>query len=129
MIVTRRNLIITSLVKFSAVAALLSAGRSARACLVGTWKVRCPNGHVDTVSQVTCNHNCETCGTAAVSNGEGNIVCPAGHVNHVVTGDRDHQDSWIRSHTCATEGCGRECCVQQSQQRRRDPQGPQGRNS
>ena len=43
--------------------------------------------------------------------------------------NRDHYDSWVRSDTCSTDGCGREYRVQQTQQEHRDLQRHRGANS
>jgi hypothetical protein len=107
MTLSRRKLLLDLPIRFAAVGLLTFWYEPAHACLAGRWKVRCPNGHDDIVDQVTCNHNCDECGAQAFKDGEGNVVCPNGHVNHVVTGNRDQQDRWIQSLNCAQ--CNAEC--------------------
>lgn len=107
---TRREFIASILGTLSAVGLILSQPDQARACLVGTWWVRCPKGHVDTVEDVTCNHDCEKCDTNAFSNGNGTVVCPVGHNNYVRTGSRWERGKWLKSYRCRTADCGRECC-------------------
>jgi hypothetical protein len=105
---TRRNLISTLFAKIGAVAILASVPYSAMACLCGTWFVRCPNGHVDQVDKVTCQHECEKCGAQAFSGGDVTVVCPNGHDNRLVnTGNRDQTSQWASSLRCRT--CGAEC--------------------
>ena len=84
--------------------AVMLVPRSARACLVGRWKVRCPNGHVDVVEEVTCNHTCEKCGVVAFSGGVGQVVCPKGHSNQVTTGDKSGRAQWLCSFKCRVDG-------------------------
>lgn len=104
----KRRAFIVSASSFAAASGLIFLNpRSGLACLVGTWKVRCPKGHIDTVDAVTCNHKCDTCGAIAMSDGEGDVVCPDGHVNHVVTGGRGDRDKWLTRYACTT--CKKEC--------------------
>lgn len=51
--------------------------------LRGTFVVRCPNGHDDTVEGITRNHDCEKCGSKAVDGGTAMVVCPDGHATRV----------------------------------------------
>ena len=106
---TRREFISTLILQFGAVGIIVAVPHPASACLVGKWRVICPNRHIDMVDDITCNHNCETCGAVAFSNGEGDIVCPNNHPNHVVTGSRDDRDHWLQSRKCSQ--CGAECRV------------------
>jgi hypothetical protein len=107
MIKTRREFIVGLVGTVGAIGIIVAAPSSARACMYGTWVVRCPNGHDDTVTRGTCNHDCEKCGAKAFSDGEGNIVCPDGHVNHVTTGDSHDEDKVMKSYKCRT--CKKEC--------------------
>jgi hypothetical protein len=113
MATTRRKFIATLVAKIAAVGIIVAAPRAARACLIGTWKVRCPNGHDNTVDEITCNHTCDKCHAQAFKDGEGNIVCPNYHVNHVSTGNSGQKGMWIRSYACST--CKAECCIKQLQ--------------
>lgn len=92
-----------------AVCLIMTSFDLALGCLAGTWKVRCPKGHDDIVEQITCNHICEKCGAKAFTDGNGYIVCPDGHANHVKTGNRNQRDKWLLSYKC--EKCGKECCL------------------
>jgi hypothetical protein len=87
---------------FGAFALILAPSR-ARACLYGRWYVLCRNGHIDVVTDGTCNHQCDD-GQLAFKDGEGDIVCPNRHVNHVVTGK-----GVITSFKCRI--CGTECRI------------------
>jgi hypothetical protein len=69
--------------------------------LEGTWVVRCPRGHDDYVTDITRNHDCETCNTKAISDGAGRVVCPNGHASFV--------SGVTRQHKCPEQGCGLEC--------------------
>ena len=51
--------------------------------LRGTFVVRCPNGHDDTVEGITRNHDCEKCDKKSVDEGTAMIVCPDGHATRV----------------------------------------------
>jgi hypothetical protein len=51
--------------------------------LLGTFVVRCPNGHDDTVTKGTAQHVCEKCGTQTFRGGKVTVVCPHGHPNEV----------------------------------------------
>lgn len=83
---TRRHFIKALVALVGSSTVLLANPLVARACLYGTFIVRCRNGHDDIVEDGTCNHDCEKCGVKAFSNGEGYIVCPSGHANYVQTG-------------------------------------------
>src|SRR6266404_3939426 len=102
MTITRRKLLATLVAKVGAVGILVTAANSARACMWGTWKVRCPNGHDDIVTQGTCNHRCEKCGAQAFAAGAGYIVCPKGHANLVQTGTSRNQNEVLQSYKCPT---------------------------
>jgi hypothetical protein len=108
---TRRELISTLFVKLGAVAIIATIPRSAFACLSGTWFVRCPNGHVDQVDDITCQHECNTCHAQAFSGGNVTVVCPKGHDNPLVnTGSKDQakQCQFVKSFKCTYDGL--ECC-------------------
>jgi hypothetical protein len=104
---SRRHFITSLMGTFGAVGIMLSVPSRAHACLYGTFKVRCPNGHIDTVEDGTCNHTCEKCGVKALSEGEGDILCPNGHINHVRTGSSRRRRDVTSSYKCRT--CGKEC--------------------
>src|SRR5215813_2320992 len=106
---TRREFIAIAVGTVGAVGIVVATPSQARACLYGKWKVRCPDGHIDIVDEVTCNHTCEKCPKKAFVDGEGDVVCPNGHVNHVRTGNRNERDKWIDSLKCRQPGCGKEC--------------------
>jgi hypothetical protein len=93
-IMTRRN--VTKLVAACGLAAMLFAAPiAARAdgFLVGTWKVRCENGHDDQVEDITRNHTCEHsgCGKKSVDGGKAKVVCPDGHATQVEGVTRQHK--------------------------------------
>ena len=91
--VTRRNAI-TFLVTFGIAVMLFSAPAAARrfdGFLVGTFIVRCPNGHDDQVENITRNHDCEKCGAKAVDGGKAKVVCPDGHATPVEAITRQHK--------------------------------------
>lgn len=68
--------------------------------LIGTWVVRCPDGHDEQVTGITQNHTCH-CGKKSVEDGSGVVVCPDGHT-------RDNGVSGItKKHKCGE--CGKEC--------------------
>lgn len=106
---TRREFSARALKTIGAIGLIVAAPNAAWACLAGTWKVRCSKNHDDTVEDITCNHRCKTCGEKAFSEGVGTVVCPAGHANHVSTGNRNEQDKWLQSLKCSV--CGKECCI------------------
>jgi hypothetical protein len=84
-------------------AVMVAPIRMAAIGLIGTWVVRCQNGHDNMVSNVTINHSCETrgCGIKSVSEGAAWVVCPR---------NKDHCD-WVsgitKQHECET--CGAQC--------------------
>ena len=84
---------------FSIVCFVLPAIASAQNVMVGTWYVRCANGHTDKVDCLTENHLCEKCWTASVVAGKARVVCPNGHVNAV--------SGLTQSKKCSV--CGKEC--------------------
>ncbi len=106
---TRREFIAKVVGTIGAAGIIVAAPNPALACLVGTWKVRCPKGHDDIVEEITCNHTCEKCGAKALSDGVGDVVCPGGHANHVSTGNRKERGKWLQSLKCSK--CGKECCI------------------
>jgi hypothetical protein len=111
MAMMRRGFLATLVARVVWVGIVVGTPGAASACLVGKWRVRCPNGHDDIVDEITCNHNCEKCHALAFNDGEGNIVCPNNHVNHVSTGSTGERGKWMRSHPCSR--CGEECCISQ----------------
>lgn len=106
---TRRVFMTRLIAGFGAFGITVAAPRLARACMYGTWVVRCRNGHDDTVTRGTCNHYCEKrdCPEKSFSDGAGNIVCPGGHANYVNTGTSRDRDKVMQSYKCRT--CGKEC--------------------
>jgi len=97
---------------------VLADAPEAQACLVGTWVVRCPDGHDNTVNDITCQHECETtlpsgqkCGKQVFDGSWVTVVCPdqGAHPNRVNAGEgRDgNRDTWLKSKKCDT--CGKEC--------------------
>jgi hypothetical protein len=97
---TRRQFIAGALEAIGAVAIVAATPTRAHACLGGTWVVRCPNGHDDTVTQGTCQHVCEKCGRQAFDGDVVTVVCPNGHPNRITTGK-------TTSYVCPT--CKTEC--------------------
>jgi len=71
--------------------------------LWGTWKVRCPNKHDDTVTQATAQHECEKCHQQVFKDGKVTVVCPNGHPNEVPLNGK--KESVI----CQNGGCKLEC--------------------
>ena len=106
---SRRHFLSSLIGAIGAVGILLSVPTRAHACLYGTFKVRCPNGHVDIVEDGTCNHNCDKCGAKAFTEGEGDLVCPDGHVNHVRTGSSRNRNDVTTSVKCRI--CRKECRI------------------
>jgi len=110
---TRREFMATMVGAFGAAAIIMATPSRARACMYGTWIVRCPKGHDDEVTEGTCQHVCEKCGTQVFSGNVVTVVCTKGHANRVDTGDR--MTSWKCSN------CGTECRRDSEQKSRRDP--------
>lgn len=104
---TRRDFIGKMVASFGAVIVMVAAPSSAQACIYGTWVVRCRNGHDNTVTEGTCNHYCENCDVKAFSDGEGDVVCPNGHTNHISTGVSREPDKVLQSYKCRL--CNKEC--------------------
>ena len=100
---TRREFTAKMVAAFGAVGVIMVAPNRAFACMYGTWVVRCPRGHDDVVTEGTCQHVCEKCGTQVFSGQVVTVVCPAGHANRVRTGGR--MTSW----KCYESNCRREC--------------------
>ena len=100
MTMTRRSIVTALIAKAGAIGVLLITPGSAWACLWGKWKIRCPNGHDDIVTQGTCQHTCETCGAQAFNNGAVRIVCPNGHATLVQTGTSHDQKDVLQSYKC-----------------------------
>jgi len=59
--------------------------------LRGNWDVVCPAGHVDRVTGITRNHDCEKCPAKSVDNGNARVKCPhCGMVDPVSGGTEQH---------------------------------------
>jgi hypothetical protein len=103
MLTTRREFIARVAGTIGVAGIIMVVPNSAYACLGGTWVVRCPNGHDDTVRGGTCQHVCENekCRLQVFDGNVVTVVCPVGHGNRVDTGDG------IGSFKCRTDG--REC--------------------
>jgi hypothetical protein len=97
----RREFMAKAMGTVSAFGVFFALPSQAKACLRGTWKVRCPDGHDDIVEGVTCNHDCEGCGKKAVSGGNARVVCPKGHASPV--------SGITESHRCPEDNCGLQC--------------------
>jgi hypothetical protein len=89
---TRRGFITRLLGTIGAVSFIAAFPTKARACLGGVWHVQCPNGHIDTVTDATCQHKCEKCGVQVFSGNQVTVVCKNGHPNRIITGacDKSH---------------------------------------
>ena len=105
--ITRRGFLQSAIALTGAFTIIGLASSRTLACMYGTWVVRCPKGHDDTVTDGTCNHDCDECGAKAFYDGAGNIVCPKGHANYVNTGTSHDRDKALQSYKCKT--CGKEC--------------------
>jgi len=103
----RRDFLRKLLWTSGAVSLVLSIPGRASACLYGNWLVRCPNGHLNIITDITCNRTCETCGALSVVNGEAVVMCPNSHANHVISGMREEREKWVMSYKCHI--CGQEC--------------------
>ena len=112
---SRREFLVGVVGTIGAAGIIVAAPSPARACMYGKWIVRCPNGHDDVVTEGTCQHVCEKCGTQVFSGDVVTVVCPAGHPNRVHTGDA------MRSWKCS---CGRECRRDSDRDNRRDKECP-----
>lgn len=97
---SRRGFIAKMVGALGAVSIVMATPSWARACMYGTWIVRCPRGHDDQVTEGTCQHVCEQCGTQVFAGDVVTVVCPSGHPNRVRTGGR--MTSW----KCK---CGKQC--------------------
>jgi hypothetical protein len=75
--------------------------------LEGTFIVRCPGGHTDTVEGITRNHDCEKCGLKAVDGGTAYVVCPDGHATRVEGITRTHLCTQVID--CDGHLCGKQC--------------------
>lgn len=103
---TRREFIKKLVGTTGAVGIIAAFPIQARACLYGTWHVQCPNGHIDTVTDGTCQHKCEKCGLQVFSGNVVTVVCRNGHPNRIATGAGDSQH--VTQHfTCPT--CNTDC--------------------
>ena len=106
--VTRRRWILWGFKSTSVAALLWAFPLKARACMYGTWKLKCPNpacGRIDTVTDGTCQHVCEnsSCRRQMFNGTKVTVVCPNGHENTIDTG------SGIDSYLCPKAGCGKDC--------------------
>jgi hypothetical protein len=103
--VTTRREFGASLVGAPFLGTLLFAPASASACLYGKWRVKCANGHVDTVDDATCQHKCEKCRLQVFSGNKVTVVCRNGHANEILTGAANRKE--ITQHyicpTCKTD--------------------------
>src|SRR5665213_1284124 len=82
---TRREFIKKLVGTIGAVGIIVVFPSEARACLYGTWHVQCPRGHIDTVTDGTCQHRCEKCGLQVFSGNVVTVVCRNGHANRITT--------------------------------------------
>ncbi len=98
----------TLVANVAAVGAVATYSIPARACLYGTWHVQCPVGHVDTVTEGTCQHKCEECGRQVFSGNVVTVVWRNGHPNRITTGAGDSQHV-TRHYICPT--CKTDCCL------------------
>jgi len=100
MALTRRSVLAALVAQAGSISVLVNTSAPAWACLWGRWKIRCPNGHDDIVTQGTCQHQCETCGAQAFDHGAVRIVCPNGHATLVQTGTSHDQRDLLQSYKC-----------------------------
>jgi hypothetical protein len=79
-------------------------------CLVGTWWVKCSQGHIDQVDGITCNHDCSQCNFSnkSVDDGTAMVVCPYGHATRVQDHTSSHLCSFVNSNGIV---CNTECKV------------------
>jgi hypothetical protein len=104
---TRREFVRTAMEVLAAAGVVAAVPGRADACLAGRWKVSCPNGHVDLVTGITCQHVCETCRRQAFAGTVVTVVCPDGHANKVETGSDPERS--VTSVTCSI--CMKECRI------------------
>lgn len=103
---TRREFVSTIVAASGALGILMAVPGRARACMYGEWVVRCPYQdcrNQDVVTEGTCQHVCGRCHRQMFNGDVITVVCPDGHGNPVHSGDA------MRSWTCRTPGCGKEC--------------------
>lgn len=100
---TRRD-IITRMLGITSV--IVAVPNYAEACLYGKWNVRCPNGHIDTVTDGTCQHKCEKCRAQVFSGKDVTVVCRNGHSSRITTGDCG-RSTCTTSYICPK--CGIDC--------------------
>jgi hypothetical protein len=90
-----------------------------RRALYGKWRVRCPLGHVDVVTDGTRQHECEhtvhgkKCNRQCFVNNKVTVMCPKGHANVIDLADVDVLTSY-KCRTKVKEGdteieCAKEC--------------------
>jgi hypothetical protein len=103
--ITRRQAIVSAATSAFLVLTAFARPGSAenRHALYGKWHVRCPDGHVDVVTQGTRQHKCETSGEQCFVNEGVTVMCPKGHANVVDLRPVDV----LRSYKCTV--CGVEC--------------------
>jgi len=80
-----------------------------RHALIGEWRVRCPKGHIDTVTGGTKQHECDDqkCRMQCFVGGKVTVMCPKDHPNEVDLSNVD----LLETYTCKSEKCGTECRV------------------
>jgi primosomal protein N' len=79
----------------------------ARACLAGTWYVKCPKcGKIDKVDGGTCQHKCERCNYQSFTGTDVTVVCPKGHAHRIKTGACE-RSTCTKSYICPI--CKQEC--------------------
>lgn len=98
----RRRSFLATLLSGAAAALAVLLPRPANAALVGTWRLRCPKGDVDTVHDGTRQHQCCEHGDQVFQGNVVTVVCPNDHDNRIDTGS-----GGLRSFPCRT--CGAEC--------------------
>jgi hypothetical protein len=75
----------------------------AKACLYGKYWVVCPNGHVDTVDDGTCQHVCETCHAQVFRGAKVTLRCRNGHDGEVDTAACGRACTSVKCGTCGIE--------------------------
>lgn len=110
--ITRRQAIVVAAA--SGLAPLLGLAPYARAddkhhALHGKWHVKCPDGHVDIVTDGTKQHKCEKCGKQCFVDGKVTVVCPSMHDNVVDLKDVDVLETYKCKHKDGDKEHGKEC--------------------
>jgi len=80
-----------------------------RHALYGKFHVRCPNKHVDIVTDGTKQHKCEKCGKQCFVDQKVTLVCPAQHDNIVDLSGVDVLKTYKCKHKEADKVCNKEC--------------------